>query len=284
MAIGRRLATTALAAFALTAIGLTQASAFPQPDSSPTATSAVFDSGDAVRPTIVLEHGAWADASSWNRVIGGLMRDDYEVIAAPNPLRGLAPDAAALRGLLATIAGPIVLVGHSYGGAVITEAATGNPQVKALVYIAAYAPDENESIGELSARPVEHSAPALPIVPVPTTALDGSTVLDLYLDRAGFRAAFAADVPARVAARLAATQRPIEASALGGRVTRPAWDAIPSWYLVATKDRAISPDLERFMADRAGSHVIEVDSSHAAPVSHPVAVTRLIERAARVTR
>lgn len=287
MSIGRRLVTAVslTASVALAAVGVTSASASPNLESA-TATANVTeaDYGGTAKPTVVLEHGAWADSSSWNGVIDRLTRDGYQVIAAPNPLRGIAPDAATLRGLLASVAGPVVLVGHSYGGAVITEAAVGDPEVRALVYVAAYAPDAGESIGALSERPVPHPAPPLPVVPVPTTEPDGSTTVEIYLDRTKFRAAFAADVSPSVATRLAATQRPIDASALGDEVTQAAWRTIPSWYLVAEQDQAISPDLERFMAARAGSHVVEIDSSHAVPVSHPAAVSDLIERAAFATR
>lgn len=286
MSFGRRLATAVSlsAVVACAGAGMTHASASTQPERPNTVASAPAERLGAAKPTVVLEHGAWADSSSWNRVIDRLTADGYSVVAAPNPLRGLAQDAASLRGLLATISGPVVLVGHSYGGAVITEAATGNDQVKALVYIAAYAPDAGESIGSLSAHPVDHPAPALPIVPVPMTLPDGSTAVDVYLDRAGFRAAFAADVASKNADRLAVTQRPIAASALGEEVTRPAWRTIPSWFLVARNDQAISPELELFMAERASAHILEIDSSHAVPVSHPTAVSRLIERAARSSR
>lgn len=237
-----------------------------------------------VKPTVVLEHGAWADTSSWNGVVKRLTRDGYTVIAAPNPLRGLPQDSASLRGLLSTIKGPVVLAGHSYGGAVITEAATGIKNVKGLVYVAGFAPDAGESLSSLLARPVAHPTPALPAVPVPITNPDGSHSAELYLDRKAFRATFAADVPKAAAQLMAATQRSTDASALAGTITVPSWKKIPSWYLVTKEDKALAPELQLFMAKRMGAHIVQVKSSHAAPVSHPSAVTEVIERAARSAR
>ncbi len=177
-----------------------------------------------------------------------------------------------------------MLAGHSYGGAVITEAATGDQDVKALVYIAAFAPDAGETLGELVAKPVAHPVPELPAVPVPYTKADGTPGTDLYLDATKFRATFAADLPAELTTAMAATQRPAEAGIFGEVASTPAWKTIPSWSLVATQDQAIAPDLERFMAERAHSRIVEVKASHVAMTSHPKAVANLIETAARATR
>ena len=236
------------------------------------------------KPTVVFVHGAFADSSGWNDVMSSLRHDGYPVRAASNPLRGLAGDSAYVASFLQSIPGPIILVGHSYGGAVITNAAAGDADVKALVYVAAFAPDAGESLGELINRPVAHPIPALPLRPVTVTEPDGSTGTDLYLDPATFRATFAADVDPDTAANLAATQRPVDAAGFTGVSGTPAWRTIPSWYLVATRDQALAPDLERFMAARAGAHTVEVRSSHVPMISHPDTVTRLIERADRGTR
>jgi len=273
MRISRKNRIAVVAAAALVALGVVAVSTSADADTKHHSSS--------VKPTIVLEHGAWADTSSWNGVVKRLTRDGYTVIAAPNPLRGLPQDAANLRGLLNTIKGPVVLAGHSYGGAVITEAATGNKNVKSLVYVAGFAPDAGESLSSLLARPVSHPTPQLPAVPVPVTNPDGSQSAEIYLDRAAFRATFAADLPKAKANLMAATQRSTDASALAGTITTPAWKTIPSWYLVTKADKALAPELQRFMAKRAGAHTVEITSSHAAPVSHPSAVTDLIERAAR---
>lgn len=246
--------------------------------------AAVASLRHAPKPTVVLVHGAFADASGWNGVVARLTRDGYTVRALANPLRGLASDSAYIRSFLDTIPGPVVLVGHSYGGAVITNAAVGEKQVKALVYVAALAPDTGESLAELQARPVAHPAEPLPAQAVPYTLPDGTTGADIYIDPAKFRSHFAADVPARTATQMAATQRPINATAAAGLTPDAAWHHIPSWYLLAKQDQAISPDLERFMATRAHAHLREINSSHAAMVSHPGAVTELIETADRATR
>lgn len=267
----RRTALAVLALACLGVVAVTPADAAPPRPAAP-------------KPTVVLVHGAFADSSGWDGVMQRLRKDGYPVRAASNPLRGLAGDAAYVADFLHSIDGPVILVGHSYGGAVITNAAAGAPNVKALVYVAAFAPKAGETLDALSRRTVEHPVPELPLRPVPVTESDGSTGTDLYLDLAQFRATFAADVEPVTAADMAAAQRPVNAAAFGSTSGKPAWTSIPSWYLVATRDRALAPDLERFMAARAGSHTVEVDSSHAAMVSHPAAVTQLIERADRGTR
>jgi pimeloyl-ACP methyl ester carboxylesterase len=237
------------------------------------------------KPTIVLVHGAFADASGFDAVIHRLRHDGYTVRAAPNPLVDLQFDAATVRGFLDSIEGPKILVGHSYGGAVITQAASGDPDVKALVYLAALAPDRGEVLGELVQTPVEHPPAPMPLVPVEVTQLDGTKRTDVYLDPSKFRAAFAADLPERVAADLAATQRPLSAAAFTSALTvEPAWKTIPSWYLVSKQDQVMSPDLERLQAQRMHAHTSEIDASHAGYISHPEAVADLVEQAARATR
>jgi pimeloyl-ACP methyl ester carboxylesterase len=237
---------------------------------------------DTTTPTVVLVHGAFADSSSWNGVIAQLRRDGHPVIAAANPLRGLHDDARSLRGLLDSVDGPIVVAGHSYGGTVMSEAADGHPRVTALVYVAGFSPEEGESTGELAAMfPGGELGPALR--PVPVTTDDRGTVTDLYIRQDRFREVFAADVPQGVADLMAVTQRPVVADALEEKATRAAWKTIPSWTLVTTQDLAIPADSMRFMAERARSRTVEIDASHAVPVSRPGAVARLIDEAARAT-
>lgn len=234
---------------------------------------------DTPKPTIVLVHGAFADASSWAKVTERLQRKGYTVYAPANPLRGIAPDADYLRSFLATIPGPIVLVGHSYGGAVITNAATGNASVQALVYVAAYALDEGESIGAANALGGGTALLGQHIVVRPTAGASPGDV-DAYVDPAYFRDVFAADLSAADAAVLAAGQRPLLASALGTPSGVPAWRTIPSWYVVATKDHAIPPEAERAMAARAGSRTVELNTSHVPMLSRPDAVVQVILAAA----
>ncbi|MEV8393299.1 MULTISPECIES: alpha/beta fold hydrolase [unclassified Streptomyces] len=232
------------------------------------------------KPTVVLVHGAFADASGWDGVVERLQRDGYPVIAPANPLRGLASDSAYIASVLKSVKGPLILAGHSYGGAVIGEAAAGNPNVKALVYISAFMPAKGETLGALGAKFAgSRLDPALKQVPFQSG--DGMTGTDLYIKPEKFHEVFAADLPASTAAQMAATQRPISAAAFTEKADAAAWKTIPSWFLVATKDRAIAPDLERFEAKRAGSHTIEVNSSHVAMISHPGTVTSLILDAIR---
>lgn len=227
----------------------------------------------------MLVHGAFVDASSWNPVVGRLLAEGYRVIAAANPLRGLPTDSAYIASVLRSVEGPIVLVGQSYGGAVITEAAAGNHNVKALVYVSAFMPDKGEALGELGAKfPGSELNPAL--VQMPVKNADGSTGTDLYVAPDKFRAVAAADLPQAATSVAAASQRPISATAFTDKVTAAAWRTIPSWAVVATNDKAIAPDLERFQAKRAGSHTVEVNSSHSVMISHPDAVTNVIRDAA----
>jgi pimeloyl-ACP methyl ester carboxylesterase len=231
------------------------------------------------KPTVVLVHGAFADSSGWNAVTEKLQKRGYTVLAASNPLRGLASDAEYVKTILATIEGPIVLVGHSYGGAVITYAATGNPNVTSLVYIAAYALEAGERLIDANELGGGHSdlAQHLVIRPYPG-APEGDA--DGYIDPAFFDELFAADLPPKQVAVMAASQRPAALSALFTPSGEPAWKTIPSWYLVASQDHTIPPEAERAMAERAGSTTIEIDSSHVAMMSHPDVVTDLILQAA----
>jgi pimeloyl-ACP methyl ester carboxylesterase len=231
------------------------------------------------KPTIVLVHGAFADSSGWNLVAGRLLRAGYPVVAFSNPLRGPTSDGEYLRQFLTTIKGPVVLVGHSYGGAVITNAATGNPQVKSLVYIAAYAPKRGESVAETNALGGGHTDVTnhLTVRPYPgAPAGDG----DAYIDPAFFHRLFAQDLPRSTTRVMAATQRPGALAALVTPSGPAAWRTKPSWYLVANQDRIIPPEAERFMAARAHSTTVSINSSHVAMISHPRAVTRLVRAAA----
>ncbi|MGV9386109.1 alpha/beta fold hydrolase [Nonomuraea sp. NPDC003707] len=246
---------------------------------SPSAASTT--AGRTAKPTVVLVHGAFADASSWNKVVARLQGAGYPVIAPANPLRDLAGDAAYLSSIVSSIDGPVILVGHSYGGAVISNAATGHPNVKALVFIAAFAPEEAESALDLTGKFPGSQLPTSLITrqyPLP----GGGTGTDAYVDPAKFRAAFAADLPARDTALMAATQRPAALAALGSPSGAPAWKTTPSWYLVAGADQAIPPAAQRFMAKRTGAHTSEVrDASHVIMISRPDTTTAVITAAAR---
>jgi len=232
--------------------------------------------------TVVLVHGAWADATGFDGVIRSLHDQGYRAIGFANPLRGLQSDAGYLADLLQTIDGHIVLVGHSYGGAVITNAATGNDQVVGLVYLNGWALDEGESIGQLLELNEGSLIPSA-LREVPFTNPDGTEGVDLYLDQDAFPAAFAGDVDTDTARAMAAALRPWSAAALGAESGPPAWKSIPSWYLLGTEDKAIPPDTQRFMAERAGSTIEEVPASHASMVSQPDLVTKLIVTAAART-
>ncbi|MER7576507.1 alpha/beta hydrolase [Streptomyces sp. NPDC126514] len=245
-------------------------------------TAAAPAAHSALKPTVVLVHGAFADSSSWNDVVRTLQGRGYPVIAPANPLRGLPSDSAYVASVLRSIDGPVVLVGHSYGGEVITNAAASNSQVKALVYLAAVAPDKGESANDVLGK-FPGSKLGEVLNPRPYPKADGSTGTDLYIKPDKFREAFASDVPASTAAMMAATQRPIEASSLSDLSQSAAWKTIPSWYLVATDDQAIPVAAQRFMAERAGARTVEVDSAHAVAVSHPLETANLIVDAARAT-
>ena len=231
------------------------------------------------KPTIVLVHGAFADASGWSGVITRLQDKGYPVYAPPVPLRSVSGDSAYLASFLATIEGPVVLVGHSYGGVVITNAATDNPNVKALVYVAAFAPAEGETVEQASALAGVHNDlfENIDFRPFGT----GPTDVDAYIKPASFRRIFAQDVPRSLTSVMAVSQRGAALPTLGEPSGPVAWEDVPSWYLVARDDNTIPPVAQRFMAERAGSHTTEIRSSHVAMISHPDVVTRLVLRAAR---
>jgi pimeloyl-ACP methyl ester carboxylesterase len=219
---------------------------------------------------VVLVHGGFVDGSGWEGVYKILTRDGYTVSIVQNPTISLADDVAATRRIIAVQNGPVILVGHSYGGAVITEAGN-DPKVAGLVYITAFAPDKGESVSTLIKDPPP-GAPVPPILP----PQDGY----LFLDKAKFAASFAADVDYERAAFMADSQVPWGVEALSGTISEPAWKIKPSWYLVATDDKMIPPPAQHFMSKRAGSTVVEVAGSHAIYVSQPNAVAALIEKAA----
>jgi pimeloyl-ACP methyl ester carboxylesterase len=220
---------------------------------------------------IVLVHGGFVDGSGWEGVYRKLTKDGYNVSIVQNPTLSLADDVAVTKRTLASQDEPAILVGHSYGGAVITEAGN-DPKVAGLVYITAFAPDKGESVATLIKDPPP-GAPVPPILP----PQDGY----LFLDRAKFPASFAADVDAEKAAFMADSQVPWGVEALSGKISEPAWKAKPSWYLIATDDKMIPPDAQRSMSKRAGSTVVEVKGSHAIYVSQPELVASLIEQAAK---
>jgi pimeloyl-ACP methyl ester carboxylesterase len=237
------------------------------------------------KPTIVLVHGAWADGSSWSKVTERLQHDGYTVLVPPNPLRSLSGDAAYLSAFIQQrTTGPVVLVGHSYGGAVITNAATGNPNVKALVYINGFAPNTGENVLQLSGeRPGSDLAVADPTTVFDFVQYPGAPTgdFDLYLKASVFPRSFAADLPRDTANELAASQRPLTLSAGSEPSGTPAWATIPSWYLVGTADRVIPPAEQVFMAQRAHAQITKVNASHLSMLSHPADVERVIVDAAR---
>ncbi|GAA3604376.1 alpha/beta hydrolase [Nonomuraea rosea] len=229
------------------------------------------------KPTVVLVHGAFADASGWNDVSARLVRENYPVIAPANPLRGVASDSAYLASILATLSGPIVLAAHSYGGIVVTNAAVGNPNVKALVYVAAFAPDQGESLLELQTK--------FPGSRLNEAALDfrpyGDGLVDGYIKKEVFHDVFAGDVPRAATDLMQAGQRPADARTLGEPSGAPAWMTIPSYYLIARNDQVLPAAAQRFMAQRAGARVREVGASHVAMISQPTVTADLIKRATR---
>jgi pimeloyl-ACP methyl ester carboxylesterase len=239
---------------------------------------------EGVKPTIVLVHGAWADSGSWNAVTALLQAAGYTVDAPPDPLRGLSYDASYLADFLSTISGPVVLVGHSYGGMVITNAATGNPNVKALVFDDAYIPAATDTLlGLTSAEPgscLAVSPAPFNVVPYPGAP---SGDVDLYVKQSVFPGCFANGLPAAKASVLAATQRPLAASALTEPSGTPAWKSIPSWAVIGTADHVIPLAEQLNMARNAGAHVTEINAPHLSMISDPGAVATVIIRAAQAT-
>ena len=234
------------------------------------------------KPTIVLEHGAWANTASWDAVIRRLQADGYTVYAPPNPLQGLTYDSAYLADFLHSISGPIVLVGHSYGGDVITNAATGDRQVKALVYVDAFAPAQGQTLAQLlAAYPGSCAKPSnLTVVPFPGAP---AGVGDAYITQSAFSSCMANGLPVREARALAADQAPLATIALTQPSDVPAWKTIPSWAVVGTADHAIPPALQLAMAKNAHAHITEVNAPHLSMISDPGAVTSVILQAVRAT-
>jgi len=221
--------------------------------------------------TVVLVHAAWADGSSWNKVTEELQRKGLNVVAAQIPLTSFTDDVASLRKVLLRQEGPLVLAGHSYGGAVISAAAAGNPNVKALVYIAAVVPDEGETVGDVFHRVASHSS-------APKLQPDADGFLWLNVD--AFRTAVAPDASLSETALMAATQKPISVICLGEPMGKPAWKEKPSWFLIAEKDRMVSPETQRFTAARMKSNVVSLPVDHTPLASKPEAVAELITEAA----
>ncbi|MGO9976014.1 MAG: alpha/beta fold hydrolase [Solirubrobacteraceae bacterium] len=271
----RRYAAAIAAVLALTALFVSSSIARP--------TSARGRKADAL-PTIVLVHGAWADSGSWDGVIGRLQRAGYTVYAPPNPLMGLANDSAAISDFLQTITGPIVLVGHSYGGEVITNAAVGDSQVKALVYVDAYLPAQGEDLEDLTTAGscfyTTDLSSVFNLVPIPGAP---SADADAYVKQSVFPGCFANGLPPREAAVLAATQRPLATGTLTDQSGIPAWQTIPSWDVIGTADNIIPKAEQLFMANRAHAHITEIDAPHLSMISDPGVVTRVIIEAARAT-
>ena len=285
---GKRL----LAAVGITALATTAAVVSVSASASGNAKQSWESPNSGPTPTVVLVHGAWADSSSWDQVVRLLQQDGYAVDVPPNPLRGLASDSAYLADYLHSVEGPIVLVGHSYGGAVITDAALGNTQVKALVYIDAFIPDEGQSVNELaSAKPGSclggggNPANVFNFVSFPGAP---SGDYDLYAKIApnsaypGFADCLANDLPPSEGAVLGATQRPITLNALTEKSGPPAWKSVPSWSFIGTLDRVLPPAEQLVMSEHAGAHVTYGRASHLSMISDPEGVERVIERAADV--
>jgi pimeloyl-ACP methyl ester carboxylesterase len=226
-------------------------------------------------PTVVLVHGAFADASSWNGVITRLQAKGVPVTAPANPLRGITTDSAYIAAVLEQVKGPVVAVGHSYGGAAITNAATDAKNVVALVYVAAFAPEEGETLGAAEAGSKDSVLNAA-LVPRQYPSANGGSATEFYIDPAKARDAFAGDLSDQQAALIAATQRPVAELAFSEPSGPPAWKDRPSWAVVATDDRAAGTDVIRSMAERAGAKITEVEGSHVIMVSQPEAVTNVI--------
>jgi pimeloyl-ACP methyl ester carboxylesterase len=239
----------------------------------------MFGQSDRAKPAIVLVHGAWADASSWNSVIAQLHTTGYTVYAPPNPLRGLASDAAAIATFVKSISGPVILVGHSYGGAVISVASPSDPNVNALVYVDAFVPDEGESCLSILA-----SSPPPPEGLFTSAPFATGGDADVYFTPTYYGAAFASDLPAATASLMAVTQRPLTASALNDKApAAEGWKTIPSWYVVGDADLVIPPAVQLMMAQRAKAHITHVGGSHPSMIQHPEATVDAIIAATHAT-
>jgi pimeloyl-ACP methyl ester carboxylesterase len=253
------------------------------PAQAGTAANRAETAATSSKPSIVLVHGAWADSGSWGAVVLRLQNAGYTVYVPPNPLRGLSNDSATIADFMSSIQGPIVLVGHSYGGAVITNAATGNSQVKALVYVDAFIPSEGDTVPGLIHDPsscfaVGDLSTVFDFVPFPGAP---SGVYDAYVKQSVFPGCFANGLPASEGRVLAATQRPLATSALADQSGAPAWETIPSWAVIGTDDHVIPEADQLSMANNAGAHITKVDAPHLSMISDPDVVARVIIRAAR---
>ena len=264
------------------AVGVLAAAALLVSSSS---ASRAHTSNATPRPTIVLVHGAWADSGSWDGVVQRLQHDGYTVDVPPNPLMGLTIDDATISNFLQTVNGPVVLVGHSYGGAVITNAANGHTQVKALVYVDAFIPDQGQTIQSLlgagSCFAVADPSTVFNFVPFPGAS---AGVVDAYVKQDVFASCFANGMPAGEAAALAVTQRPLSTQAFADVSGVPAWKTIPSWAVIGTTDKVIPPASQLAMAQHAGAHITEIRAPHLSMIAKPADVTRVIERAANATQ
>jgi pimeloyl-ACP methyl ester carboxylesterase len=261
------------------------------PSHAAPAVTAAAGGASSAQPVIVLEHGAWADASSWDEVIAGLQRQGFTVYAPPNPLRGVTYDSTYLKDFLtqnpALQGKPVILVGHSYGGFVTTNAATGNPNVKALVYVDAFIPDEHDTLAGLLANSGSclggPPAEVFNFVPYPGGTGGPPGDVDTYIKPSLVPSCFASGLPAPQAAVIAAIQRPLAASTLGDPSGPPAWTTIPSWAVIGTADRVIPPAVLTSMAQHAGAHIIDVNAGHLSMISRPNTVTKVIIDAANAT-
>jgi pimeloyl-ACP methyl ester carboxylesterase len=270
----RLIILTVVAAVA-TMLAVTAQAASARP-SSPRA----FAWGGGPKPTIVLEHGAWADAASWDKVIGQLQEDGFTVDAPPNPLRGVSYDSTYLTDFLATITGPVVVVGHSYGGFVITNAATGNANVKALVYVDAFIPDQGDTLASLTGTGSCLGGNAFNFAPYPGGPAGD---VDTYIKQSVVPGCFASGLPPSQAEVIAATQRPLAASTFGEQSGPPAWKTIPSWAVVGTADKVLPPAQQTSMAQHANAHITDVNAGHLSMIADPETVAQVIEQAAQAT-